>query len=172
MTRDLAGSLPMESGWGLEMALLTEVFRRAEPRHIAQVDGGHDYDHRHHPLGDERGGLFPMCKEVTRTLLAHLVDEGLPVCGQFLDAVRGSFARELREAVRRSRHLALINGLQTGDETDMMAIFTRAFADAAAEFLTGGASPILPAWNELLQRDSGGAEQIVEAMRSEQSGPF
>jgi len=168
MTRDLAGALPMDSGWGLELTLLAEVFRRDEPRHIAQVDGGGDYDHRHHPFGDESGGLFPMCKAIAQTLLACLVEEGLPVCAQFVDAVQSSFARELHEAARRSLHLALINGLQTdAGESEMLAIFSRAFSDAAVEFLSGDASSVLPAWSELAARDNRAAEEIVAAAQYE-----
>ena len=40
MTRELAAALPVSSGWGLEIGQLCEVFRRADPREVCQVDGG------------------------------------------------------------------------------------------------------------------------------------
>ena len=83
MAREVAAMLPMEPAWGLEIGLLCEAFRRVEPRHIAQVDGGRDYDHRHQPLGDEHSGLFRMCKEVARTLFHIFSKKVFPFAGSF-----------------------------------------------------------------------------------------
>jgi glucosyl-3-phosphoglycerate synthase len=55
----LAAELPLGASWSLEIGMLCEVFRRADPREICQVDGGTGYDHRHHPLS-EGGALLRM----------------------------------------------------------------------------------------------------------------
>jgi glucosyl-3-phosphoglycerate synthase len=147
LSRQLAGALPMSAGWGFEIGMLCETFRRTDPRHVAQVDGGPHYDHRHQPLGDETGGLFRMSREIAGTLIAHLREEGLPVSSaQFSAALRASFARESDEALRRFRHLSLINGLADGgDEEEAAAHFSRALAEAGE---TASASE-LPAWNHV-----------------------
>jgi glucosyl-3-phosphoglycerate synthase len=151
----------MSAGWGFEIGLLCEIFRRTEPRRVAQVDGGSHYDHRHQPLGDESGGLFLMSSEIARTLLAQLREEGLPVGStQFADAIHASFARESDEALRRFRHLSLINGLTlSDDEQDAAALFSRALADA------GDTAPAceLPAWDHLGATQPGLVSAFVAA---------
>jgi len=122
MTRDVAMSLPVESGWGCEIAMLCEVFRRADPRKICQVDGGRDYDHKHQPLGNAAGGLVKMSKEIAHALFAQLIEEGIPVCGTFTDAVLASYRREAQEALTRFRNLALINALPFDAKEELQCV--------------------------------------------------
>jgi len=150
ITRELAASLPFDGGWGLEIAMLCEIFRRAEPRKICQVDGGSDYNHRHQPLGSESGGLFKMSKEIARALFLQLLEEGLPICSTFTDAVLESYRSESREALVRFKNLARINGLHFDEADEMRCVqsFARALAEASAETNTG-AGAILPAWDRI-----------------------
>ncbi|HEX5176153.1 MAG TPA: hypothetical protein VFV83_03935, partial [Chthoniobacteraceae bacterium] len=167
MRREAAAALQMEPGWGLEMRLLCEAFRHIEPRFIAQVDGGRFYEHRHQALGDAGSGLFRMSKEIAQTLFANLIDEGFPVCAQFMDALRESFSREVAEALRRSRHLALMNGLHGGeDDEKAAAALTGAFDAAESEFMTGFGSGenVLPAWSQLFRRDPRGVQRLFKAL--------
>jgi len=167
MSREVASALPMEAGWGLEMRLLCEAFRHVEPRFIAQIDGGRFYEHRHQALGDAGSGLFRMSKEIAHALFAHLIDEGFPVCAQFMDALRESFSREVAEALRRSRHLALINGLRgVDDDREVATALQGAFDGAATEFMTGAASAsrTLPPWNQLLRVERRGVQRLFRAI--------
>ena len=168
MTRELAAHLPFSAGWGLEVGLLCEAFRHADPHRIAQVDGGRHYDHRHQPLGDERGGLFRMSREIASTLLSQLREEGLPVDAAFLTALTASFGRESREAVRRSRHLALINGLPATSADEAAAqVFSKALSDAAEEFPHSTASILesgLPSWISLQRSSPKQVEQFLDAV--------
>ena len=169
MTRELAASLPFSAGWGLEVGLLCEAFRHADPHRIAQVDGGRHYDHRHQPLGDERGGLFRMSREIANALLVQLREEGLPVDAAFLSALTASFDRESKEAVRRSRHLALINGLPAPSEDEEAAqVFAKALSDAIREFHSGDASVLeaaLPSWISLQRSSPKLAQQFLDSVR-------
>ena len=168
ITRELAAALPVSAGWGLEIGLLCEAFRRAEPRRIAQVDGGRHYDHRHQPLGDEHGGLFRMSREIAVTLLAQLGDEGLEVSPSFLEVLRASFERESLEALRRSRHLALINGLPfPQDDEQAVAVFKQALSDAGSEFLDDpsvASARLLPAWAGLQKTSPDWIGRFLEAV--------
>ncbi len=125
-TRAVAVQLPLAPGWGLETAMLCELFRRVEPRQICQVDGGSGYDHKHQPAAT---ALAAMAGEIAETLLTQLAAEGLAISPAVLaDAYR----REAASAVRRSAHLALINGLpfDAPAESEIVEIFA-AQLDAA-----------------------------------------
>jgi glucosyl-3-phosphoglycerate synthase len=168
ITRELAAALPVPAGWGLEVGLLCAAFRRAEPRRIAQVDGGRHYDHRHQPLGDERGGLFRMSREIAVTLLAQLCEEGMDLSPPFLDVLLASFERESQEALRRSRHLALINGLPCPQEDEQaVAVFTRALSEARRGLFEDpsiAASSALPAWAGIRKSSPGWEARFLEAI--------
>jgi len=145
MTLELARALPLESGWGLEVGMLCELFRRTEPRAVCQVDAGIAYDHKHQPLGDGMRGLVKMSGEIARTLLAQLAREGLRLDAHLLDALPGAYRREAGEAVRFSGALARINALpfDAGAEADAIHLFARALEEAIGQ---GTLPPPLPAW--------------------------
>jgi hypothetical protein len=52
-----------------------------------------------------------MVQDIADGLFSELLDEGVPICSTFLDAVMGSYRRESQEALRRFKHLATMNDL-------------------------------------------------------------
>jgi glucosyl-3-phosphoglycerate synthase len=154
MTRELALSLPFETGWGLEIGMLCDLFRRIDPRQVCQVDAGGPYDHKHQPLGDGQRGLVRMCGEIARTLLRHLAQEGVRLDDAFFEAVSASYRREAGEAVRRSAALAKINALRFEAEEEKSAVghFEAALQEA---FEDPACPPPLPAWNTAAEAEKG-----------------
>ncbi|HWL54932.1 MAG TPA: hypothetical protein VNQ90_20990 [Chthoniobacteraceae bacterium] len=149
LTLELASALPLEAGWGLEIGMLCDLFREADPRSVCQVDAGIRHDHKHQPLGDGRSGLVRMCGEIAQTLLAHLESEGMRPGKALFEAIGASFEREAAEALRRSAALARINALRFAHEQENAAV--RLFSATLQEALAGrlaGAVPLppLPAW--------------------------
>jgi glucosyl-3-phosphoglycerate synthase len=124
LTRELAGQLPVSSGWGLEIGQLCEVFRRIDPREVCQVDGGTGYDHKHQPATTALAG---MAGEIARELFAQLAAEGLARGAAFHAAIAAAYRREATHALRRSASLALINGLPFDEtaEQGMLETFAR-----------------------------------------------
>ena len=152
LTLALARELPAAPGWGLETAMLCEVFRHAEPGHLCQVEGEAGYDHRHQPAL-AAGGLVSMCGEIARTLLAQFAAEGCRIDVGFRAALRSAFARESALALRRSEALALMNGLpfNPDEESAIVCGFAGALGEEAPL-----ARP-LPPWSQL----GGDAEALV-----------
>ena len=158
MSRDLAEGMPIDAGWSVEMGVLCEIGARHHARRVAQVEDPVPYDHRHHPLGDESGALFAMCTDIARTLVTRLKISGLQLTPEFLAALRQAFATELQKALRRSRALALINGLAHAAEEEQQtaALFERALQSITnAPAFPRSAAPF-PAWHELI--GNGGRE--------------
>ncbi len=119
LIRDLAAALPASSGWGLEIGQLCEVFRRADPREVCEVDGGPGYDHKHQPAATALAG---MAAEIARELFSQLAAEGLPGDAAFRDAVATAYRREAAHALRRSASLALINALPFDEPAEQAII--------------------------------------------------
>lgn len=168
-TRALAGSLPFETGWGLETGMLCDLFRHTDPRDVCQVDAGGRYDHKHQPLGDGERGLVRMCGEIARTLFGRLAREGIRLDPPFLASVLSSYKKEAAEAVRRSAALSKINALrfEPGDEEAAVASFETALRLA---FEKPGHTQTLPAWNAVLDapaagsNESAGFAQMLDAL--------
>lgn len=141
----LAADLRWGGGWGLEIVQLCDVFRRAEPGRVAQVDGGTGYDHKHRAADWSTGGLAPMCREIAQALLAELATEGLETRGDFRRALREAYRREAEVALRRSEALALINDLPFDRDSEAAAV-----ARFATELkVEAGPMAALPAWRRL-----------------------
>lgn len=150
LRRDLAATVSLRADWGLEIGLLCEVFRAAEPNRVCQVDGGGNYDHKHQPLeGDSGGGLYKMSRQIARALLDHLAAEGVSSNDGFLPVVEASYRRESREALLRYKNLALINDLPFDATAEQQAVesFARALTQAAGE--RGLPQPVLPSWKRI-----------------------
>lgn len=69
--RELFESVPFATGYGLEIGLLIDIYRRVGLRAMCQVDLD-SRQNRHRPLEE----LGPMADAVLETLTARLVDEG------------------------------------------------------------------------------------------------
>jgi len=75
MTAELARSIRVEPGFGLEVGMLGEAHRVAGPEALVQVDCGR-YRHTHRSVGGE-GGLDRMARPVIAALLRCLDDRGI-----------------------------------------------------------------------------------------------
>jgi glucosyl-3-phosphoglycerate synthase len=124
MTRELAGSLRLHGGWGLEIGQLCEVFRHVDPRDVCQVDGGAGYDHKHQPAAT---ALAEMAGEIARELFAQLAAEGLRGDAAFRAELARTYRLEAAHALRRSASLALINGLPFDEPAERAIV--ESFAD-------------------------------------------
>ncbi len=146
--RTVIESLPMHPGWGLEIGLLCELFRKVDPREICQVDGGSDYDHKHQPV---TAGLEGMCSEIAETLLEQLASEGVLVSDSLRQAVVGAYQREGSLAVQRSAALALINGVpfDEGEEGENVRIF----GNCLTRLPSSQKSSALPSWTRLAREN-------------------
>lgn len=125
--RDLLCKASLRSGWDLEIGMLCEVFRIADPRLVCQVDGGSGYDHKHQPL---LGGLKQMCREIAACLFTYIRMEGVAV-DSWGSALAEAYRKESDAALRRSAALAFINGLPFDEEgeTEIVEAFAGVFSD-------------------------------------------
>lgn len=148
LNRELATSLPIPTGWALELAILCEVFRRTDPRMVCQVDGGSGYDHKHQPA---IGGLTAMAREIAQAFLAELEVEGCQLTPALFTAIAAAYRREGELALRRSAALAWINGLSFDDAAEQEIVHAFAAALEQASALHPSTATFLPSW-DLLRR--------------------
>ena len=148
VSASLAGTLEFDAGWGLEVQMLAEVFRKVDPVKIAQVDGGSGYDHKHQPA---EAGLKKMCVEISSTLLRHLLAEGCRLDASFAQSLSRAMQTECAESLRRSEILAQINGLAFDLEREsvLSELFSKSLPPILSDFQKPAARPAkpLPSWH-------------------------
>lgn len=148
MSASLAGALEFEAGWGLEIGMLAEVFRKVDAVRIAQLDGGSGYDHKHQPA---EAGLKKMSIEIAATLLRQLRGEGCRLDAKFANSLSRAVQTEFAEAVRRSQILAQINGFafDLAPETALSELFRSSVQPLFCDLQKPATSPArtLPSWH-------------------------
>ena len=134
---DALSDVSMPSGWGLEVCLLSEMFRTLKPERMCQVDLGSNFEHRHRTVSNTPAtaaaaeGLIDSAIEVSRTLANHLLREK-KVASTILDQVQQRYVELANQWVPRYQHDAMLNGLRydVEDEQNAVQVFVEALRQA------------------------------------------
>ncbi len=106
---DLATHLRVPADWGLELGLLSEVYRNVAYGRICQVDLG-IYDHRHKSLCPD--GLLKTAEDSFVTLLRTLTEtENIDISEAFLTSLQVSYRRLAQDKISQFHADATCNRL-------------------------------------------------------------
>ncbi len=106
---DLATHLRVPSDWGLELGLLSEVYRNAAYGRICQIDLGF-YDHRHKPF--DANALQRTAEDSFVTLLRTLAEtESVDISEPFLISLQVAYRRLAQDKIRQYHADATCNRL-------------------------------------------------------------
>lgn len=154
MQLDLARHIRVPSDWGLEVGLLSEVYRNLSPKEMCQVDVAGRYDHKHQALSIEEPntGLMRMVKDITSTILRALAAEGATISPEILMSLKAAYLRLAQDYVERYAFDAAINGFPYNrDEEERVAeAFAESLHVAGEDYLENILyTPLLPNWNRM-----------------------
>jgi glucosyl-3-phosphoglycerate synthase len=154
ITTDLARIIRIPSDWGLEVGILSEVFRNCAPRRVCEVDICETYDHKHQDLsqGNPEAGLNRMAVDIAKHLFRMLASEGVCISDGFFKSVKAAYLREAQEAIRKYNDDALINALVFDRHAEGTAVDTFAKAiDVAARIVLEDplGAPLISNWNRV-----------------------
>jgi glucosyl-3-phosphoglycerate synthase len=106
---DLSTHLRVPSDWGLELGLLSEVYRNAAFGRICQIDLGF-YDHRHKSV--DQNGLLRTAEDSFVTLLRTLTEtENIDISDSFLVSLQVAYRRLAQDKIRQYHADATCNNL-------------------------------------------------------------
>ncbi len=171
---EVAGELRLPGHWGLETAMLCEVFRHAPSGRVCQIGLGSGFEHRHRTL-DSLGGedaLAGMARDIIRTLYTAIQEEGVVLAGPILGTIREAFRREAGRALRCYEDDARLNGLpfDAKGESAVVTRFEGVLELASAGFPGHGfLCAALPAWNALFSGLPGLRRQLLDAVETDNS---
>ncbi len=163
---DLAMNLRIPSDWGLEVGLLSEVYRHVASSRIAQVDLGL-FDHKHKELGQApTEGLQRMAGEIFCTVLRGLMEhEGCVVSMDHLQTLEVLYRRIGEDRVRQFGLDSAINRLPYNRHGEELAVqnFSGLLRPGLIRFQNTPIAHQLPSWSRLNSCNSRLQSDLVEA---------
>jgi glucosyl-3-phosphoglycerate synthase len=154
MTTDLARGVRIPSDWGLEVGMLTEVYRNASLKRICQVEVADNYDHKHRELSplDGTRGLHKMVADIGASLIRNLASYGVEFDAGFLNTLTNAYVRTAQDAVARYSDVAALNGIGFDRHEEEIAVetFAAALRAAGLDFVRDPmGAPQIPNWNRV-----------------------
>ncbi len=172
MRSELIEALRIPSDWGLEIGMLSEVYRNTASRQVCQVDIADNYDHKHQDLGDgeRRGGLSRMSYEIANSLFRRLGTEGIPMDQSLFRALKACYYREALDMLERYEADARINGLRLDrhNEEGAIEIFSRSIIDAGAQYMENPMGvPFISNWSRVFSAIPEFTQQLLAAVEAD-----
>lgn len=154
MTTDLARGVRIPSDWGLEVGMLTEVYRNSSLKRICQVEIADNYDHKHRELSplDGTTGLHKMVADIGASLIRNLASYGVEFDAGFLNTLSNAYVRTAQDAVARYSDVAALNGISFDRHEEEIAVetFAAALRAAGLSFVRDPmGAPQIPNWNRV-----------------------
>jgi glucosyl-3-phosphoglycerate synthase len=166
MITDLAWVNRIPWDWGLEVGVLSEVFRNYSPKRVCQVDITDNYEHKHQELSpeDESRGLMKMCVDISKSIFRVLAAEGVVFSENFFKSLEVGYLRLAEDTMVKYEADAAINGLVYDRHGEAKAVeaFIRAIHKGAAAVLENPmGTPLIPSW----RRVSAGIPGVLDFLR-------
>lgn len=141
--------------WGLEIGVLSEVYRNSSKKRICQVDLADLFDHKHSSLvaGDMKGGLGKMAVDIILMMFSTLASMGHILSREFFNTLNSTYLRTAQEFITKYYHDSLINGLYFDRHAEGVAVetFRDCLIHASDQFLENPFEvQSIPTWNRVV----------------------
>jgi len=141
--------------WGLEVGVLSEVYRNSSKKRICQVDLADMFDHKHSDLtqGNMEGGLGKMAVDIILMLFSTLASMGHVMSREFFNSLSSTYLRTAQEYITKYYHDSLINGLYFDRHAEGVAVetFRECLIHACEQFLDNPFEvQSIPTWNRVV----------------------
>ena len=165
-TKDLAMNLRIPCDWGLEIGLLSEVYRNVRTSKIAQVDLGL-FDHKHKTIGKtEKEGLQRMCTEILSSVLRGLMEhQAQTLTSTQLSTLEVLYKRVGEDRVKQFGLDSAVNKIPYDRHEEELSVhkFANLLKPATQNFLEKPASQQLPSWSRVLSCENKLQENLTKA---------
>lgn len=172
MRVDVLNDLRIPSDWGLEIGVISEMFRNYATSRICQVDIADVYDHKHQDLSaeDPQKGLSRMSTDITKAVIRKLATQGNVFSNETFRSLKATYFRTALDFVERFYNDALINGLQIDRHKEEKAVelFAENIVRAGEVFLSNPMeTPFMPSWNRVISAIPDILDHIYEAVEED-----
>ena len=154
MRRDVLNDLRIPSDWGLEIGVLSEMYRNYSTNRLCQVDIADSYDHKHQSLSadNDTGGLSKMSIDISKAIFRKLATNGVVFNSETFRSIKATYFRVALDFVESYRNDAVMNGLDLDlhREEEAVELFAANLVKAGNAFLDNPMeTPFIPSWNRV-----------------------
>ncbi len=147
-------TIRIPSDWGLEIGVLSEVWRNLSNHAVCQVDIADSYDHKHQPLSleDASRGLSRMSVDIAKALYRKLATDGVVFSSETFRTLKATYYRTALDLIEMYYNDALMNGLHVDRhaEEEAVELFAANIVDAGQVFLENPMeTPFIPNWSRV-----------------------
>ena len=168
----LLGDLRIPTDWGLEIGVVSEVYRSNSNKQICQVDIADNYDHKHQDLSlsDQNAGLSRMSLDIARSLYRKLAIQGTVFSAETFRTLKATYYRMALDLIETYRNDAIMNGLtfDIHKEEEAIELFAENLLAAGNQFLERSSeAPFIPTWNRVFSAIPTIFDELVEAVEAD-----
>jgi glucosyl-3-phosphoglycerate synthase len=140
--------------WGLEIGVLSEMYRNFSGNRLCQVDIADKYDHKHQDISfdDKSRGLSKMSIDIIKVLIRKLASQGEVFSMSIFRSLKATYFREALDFVQIYKKDAMMNSyeIDVHEEESAVELFARNIMEAGQTFLDSPMeSPNIPTWNRV-----------------------
>ncbi len=165
-TNTLAMNLRIPCDWGLEIGMLSEVYRHVRTSRIAQVDLGL-FDHKHKSIGNSsEDGLQRMCSEILSTVLRGLMEhQSITLTPSQISTLEVLYSRVGEDRVKQFGLDSAINQLPYNRHEEELSVqkFSSLIRPSVNKFLKTPITKQLPSWSRVLSCEGSMQEELAQA---------
>ncbi|MCB1688917.1 MAG: glycosyl transferase [Halioglobus sp.] len=170
--RDVLNDLLIPSDWGLEIGVLSEMYRNYAKNRLCQVDIADTYDHKHQNLSaaDDSGGLSKMSIDIAKALFRKLATRGVTFSTESFRSLKATYYRIALDFVETYHNDAVMNGLTLDihQEEQAVELFAENIIKAGEAFMESPMErPFIPSWSRVISAIPDIMEQLSDAVEAD-----
>jgi glucosyl-3-phosphoglycerate synthase len=170
--RDVLTDIRIPSDWGLEIGVLSEVYRNYANNRLCQVDIAEIYDHKHQEMSrdDASRGLSKMSIDIAKALFRKLATRGVTFNSETFRSLKATYYRIALDFVETYHNDAVMNGLTLDIHNEEVAVemFAENIMKAGEAFLEYPMErPFIPSWNRVTSAIPDILERLWDAVEQD-----
>ena len=172
MRTSIVPDMRIPSDWGLEIGVLSEVWRNLSRNAVAQVDISDRYDHKHQPVSEEdsSAGLSRMSVDISKAIFRKLATDGVVFSNETFRTLKATYFRIALDLMEMYYNDARINGLTVDRHVEerTVELFARNIVEAGNIFLENPMeTPFIPNWSRVQAADPDLLARLEGAVRDD-----
>ena len=170
--RDVLNDIRIPSDWGLEIGVLSEMYRNYANNRLCQVDIADTYDHKHQKLSlnNDTDGLSKMSIDIAKALYRKLATQGEVFSQEAFRSLKATYYRMALDVIETCHNDAIMNGLtlDVHQEEQAVEMFAENIMKAGELFFTCPKErPFIPSWNRVVSAVPDIFEELVQAVEED-----
>jgi glucosyl-3-phosphoglycerate synthase len=170
--RDVLNDILIPSDWGLEIGVLSEMYRNYANNRLCQADIADVYDHKHQKLSpdDDSSGLSKMSVDISKALFRKLATRGVTFNTEKFRSLKATYYRIALDFVETYHNDAVMNGLSLDIHSEEKAVelFAENIMKAGEAFLDRPMErPFIPSWSRVISAVPDVLERLCEAVEAD-----